>query len=247
MIQFARPISICASVVFSLLYTVSASAYIFGPPNVTELAEPGQSANNLSIFTRTEEDPLSGAGSKSESKGIAGVVKNGDKSGAGTFMYRLSQNSSTTSTLTRDGTDFGFGLGGEWNLLSDRSLGLIANFQYDAGYWEYTKGSTNTGTALTLGGEIGGIYRIFVETVTIAPFVMYNQFYSSYRITPATGADWSLYNKGGSTSFGVGIIAGKFTVSFTQTRSNSEISNSYNSATSKTSTDGTMLTLGVNF
>lgn len=235
------------ALLFSVLYTTTASAYIFGPPNVTELAEVGESANNLSLFSRTEAD-IFDPSEQVKSYGIAGVSKHGDKSGAIDFMYRLSKNTLSTPALEQSGFDIGGGVGGEWNFLSDRSLGLIANFQFDAGTWEYSKGSTNSGLVNTFGAEVGGLYRLFMGTSTVAPFVMLNQFVTTNDVYASSGAKLrTLTNTGSTTSYGVAVIIGKFTLSYTQTSSNSRITTSASSATSDVNTTGRMLTLGFNF
>lgn len=226
-------------------FTTSASAYIFGPPNVTEIAESGENTNSIGLFSRSESyiNTVGGNPFTYNSTGLAGVAKQGDNTGAFDFMYRLSQTKVNTSS-TYKSFDIGLGIGGEWNMLNDRSLAILANLQFDEG------AASDTGYdsfKLTLGGELGLAYRIFIGTATIAPFAMYNMYANTEAVTPTAGNDYSLYRNGNSTNLGVSFIFGALNLSFTTTTSNYKISNSVNNATANYSTNGTMITVGVNF
>ncbi len=227
------------------LYATSASAYIFGPPNVTEIAENGENSNSVGLFTRSEDfvSNLSSTPATYTSTGLAGVAKHGDNTGAFDFMYRLSQ-TKLSSSSNYSSIDLGFGLGGEWNMLSDRSLSILANLQFDEG------GASDTGYdsfKVTLGGEVGAAYRIFVGTATIAPFAMYNVFSNAESVTPTTGNDYSLYRNGSSTNFGVSLIYGRLNLSYTATSSSYKRTFSNSSSSANFTSNGSMIYLGINF
>lgn len=246
-----RPALFISAILFTLMYSVSASAYIFGPPPVTELAESGENLDNISLFKREESfiDTLGGStATKYQSTGLAGVIKKGDRTGATNFMYRLSK--TTVPTVSSfDGTDFGFGIGGEWNMLSDRSLGILANLQMD--YGRISAGTTfpYNRTSTVWGGEVGAVYRVFVDQATVAPFIMYNVYQSStyHDWTSSLYSDYYIYRNGTSINLGVSVIIGKFNITYTQTSSTYKYSFDTSSSTGTVNSDGNMLTIGFNY
>lgn len=247
-----RPALFVFSILFALMYSLSASAYIFGPPPVTELAESGENQDTISLFKREESyvDSLGGTTpTKYESTGLAGVIKKGDRTGATNFMYRIAKTTIPTNS-TFDETDFGFGIGGEWNLLSDRSLGLLANLQMD--YGKISAGSSPyqyTRTAIVFGGEVGTLYRLFIDQATIAPFIMYNVYNSStyHDWTSSSYSDYYIYRNGTSINIGVSVIIGKFNLTYTQTNSTYKYSFDTSSSTGTVNSVGNMLTIGFNY
>lgn len=228
-----------------------AAAYIFGPPPVTELAESGENLDNISLFSREESfiNTVSGSPTKFQSTGLAGVIKKGDPSGATNFMYRLAKTNIPTDS-SYDESDFGLGIGGEWNMLSDRSLGVLANLQCDLGLISGGTSPTQyTGSTFVLGAEIGATYRLFIDKFTVAPFAMYNLYSNttSYYYTSTAYSNFNAYRNGNSINLGVSVITGKFNFTFTQTTSTYKYSYDIYTYTGNVNTNGTMLTVGYNY
>lgn len=239
-------------VIFSALCSTAASAYQFGAPPITEIADDGQDQDRFSLLNRTET--INQANTPTKTMGLEGVLKTGDRTGAKSILYRLSSSSYEAPLLTNKGTRVGIGRGWEWNMLSDRSLGLLTNLQFDYESWSYSKGSQNYGSGYTLGAEIGALYRIFINTATITPFVMLNQTSTSQTVNYwqtgtyiSTYSSYSLKESGNSSSFGVDAMYGKLSLTIIQTTGNSTASTSLSSQTSTNSTSGTMFSLGYNF
>jgi hypothetical protein len=248
-----RPALFISTLLLTLLYSVSASAYIFGPPPVTELTESGENLDNISLFKREESFVYgtSGTPTKFESTGLAGLTKKGDKDGAFNFMYRLSKEKAP-AFATYDSTNLGFGFGRDWNVLSDRSLGIILNGQFDyaRASESVTSGKTTYSwdySITTLGVETGAVYRLFINQATIAPFVMYNIYRNTNSVTPSVGRAYSIYYDGSSVNLGVSVILGKFNLTYTQTTSEAKYSYDIYTGSGTVKTTGNMLTLGFNY
>ena len=236
-----------STIFFTALLSSTASAYIFGPPNITEIIGVGESQSSFGFFSRAESDVFSGTKNEVNTVGLAGGIKTGDQSGSINFQYRLSKATLSSTTLERTQTDFGLGLGSEWNLLSERNLGLFANFQVDFGTAEFTKGSSNTAALSTLGGEIGGYYRFFIETATIAPFILINQFKTKNQVSVAFDTDFTLTNSGRTTMYGIVFNFRNVSLSYTQSSTNSQRSSDASSFVLNRSDTGSFLSLGFIF
>lgn len=239
-------------VLFVVLGSTPASAYQFGAPPITEIADDGQDQGRFTLFNRTET--INQSSTPTQTMGLEGVSKTGDRTGAKSFMYRLSTFSYEAPALTNKGTRLGIGGGWEWNLLSDRSLGLLANLQFDYESWSYSERTQNYGSGYTYGAEIGALYRIFIDRATITPFVMLNKTSASQTVNYwqtgtfiSTYSSYDLSESGNSTSFGVDFMFGKTSLTILKTTGNSTSSSSLSSQTFTNSNSGTMFSLGYNF
>lgn len=239
------------TVISSALCATSASAYQFGAPPITEIADSGTSRGRNSFFYLTDGGTH---------LGVSGVINKGSTYGGSTYLYRLGTSSFSESSgaYSRSGKFFGLGKGWEWDLTEDRHIGVIANLQFDYRAWSNSAGSLDSGTGLSYGLEFGGLYRHFIEENTLTSFAILSVASNSDKTTQntlATAAYWDQANvyhgavAAGSTSttvaaktsavaFGVDYMMGKASVTGTV---------SLGSGNTKGSKSSLMITAGYNF
>jgi len=252
-----RPTLFISTLLFSLMYSVSASAYQFGPTPITELAETEGSQNRLSLYTQTTKFE----GSKLEAvlTGVSFVNSTADSSGGTSVMLRGAsyKDNRTVSGGASDstGTLFGVGVGKQWYLGQERNFGLLLNGQMDYLNFSYNVTLSNATTAklnnsqLAFGLEGGALYRIFIDKATITPFVTVMQGSRSRNISTTSScsncaADYTYIDS--ATTIGIDLMAGKLSASILQTNA-SYVAKDSTTTYAAQKTTITMLVLGLNF
>jgi hypothetical protein len=197
-------------VILSVLNTTSSSAYEFGVPPITEITDNGTQRGRASLFFLTDS---------SNYMGLSGVMNYGKPFGGSNYMYRVGtlNYSSSSGTLTKSGSFLGVGKGWEWDLFSDRHIGVITNLQFDYKTWSNSGANSDTGTTMAYGIEIGGLHRTFIEANTLTSFAMLSlaSVNDSIKISlPVSGNNTtSLSNQSSSFIIGADYMAGKASLS----------------------------------
>lgn len=241
------------------LGATSAGAYQFGPPPITELAEVGGTQNRLSLYSQTtnyDGDTMTPA-----LQGISYASSTGDRTGSSSSMFRLAKYSDNRSVY-RGYTDstgvlIGGGLGGQWYFGSQRNFGLLLNGQLD--YLTFNNDvKLNNGSKATLdysqlayGIEVGALYRYFISTATVTPFVTAMKGARTRKISTTSSctncaADYSYADD--ATTVGLDFMMGKFSASLLQTNASyvAKVSGSSVTSPAQKSTIS-MIVLGMNF
>lgn len=237
-------------VLFATLGSTTASAYQFGPPPITELAEAGKTQTRFSVYKQTTT-PETGT-FKPTLLGINIASSTGDTTGSRTGMFRLakySDNASTAWGAPSSGSGFliGGGFGGQWNFGESRNYGLLLDGQADLLSYKYTETWTSVqATQLALGVEAGAFYRFFIDVATITPFVtvMKGKSRRTYVLDYPYADQIVSYDDKGRT-IGVDFNMGKFAATILRTNSPIAYKTQWASGTYQTTI--TMLVLGINY
>jgi hypothetical protein len=243
------------------LSVTSALAYQFGPPPITELAEAGGSQNRLSLYSQTTA--LDGSSLAPTLRGINFSSSTGDNSGAFSGMFRLAQYTDNRKAALSQASDstgvlIGGGIGKQWYFGAERNFGLLLNGQMDYLSFSYDTKLTNLSTAtidnsqLALGVELGALYRIFVSTATVTPFVTAMKGSRTRNISTTSvcsncAVDYSYSDS--ATTMGIDFMMGKFSATLLQTNASydSSASPSTNSTIPTQKSTVTMFVLGLNY
>ena len=252
-----RPTLFISTILFALMYSVSASAYQFGPTPITELAETGASQNRLSLYSQTNK--FEGSKFEAALTGVSFVNSTADSSGGTSVMFRGAsyKDNRTVNGAASDsaGVLFGVGVGKQWYLGQERNFGLLLNGQMDYLSFSYNVFLNNNTTAklnaaqLAFGLEGGVLYRIFIDKATITPFVTVMQGSRSRNISTTsscTNCAADVTYTDSATTIGLDLMMGKLSASILQTNASYVEKNStVTFAPQKTTI--TMLVLGLNF
>lgn len=240
-----------------ILDSTLVSAYQFGPPPITELAESGGTQSRLSLYSQTTV--LDGLNLTPLLQGISYVATKGDNSGGTSGMLRVAHYTDNRTAIgaasDSTGALIGGGIGGQWYFGTERNFGLILDGQMDYLYFNYdTTLSNNTAATLdnsqlALGVEVGATYRIFIGTATITPFFTAMQGVRHRSISTVSSCsncaqDYSYQDS--ATTVGIDLMMGKLSATFLQT-SDSYIANSNGVTYPAQKGTITMYVLGYNF
>jgi hypothetical protein len=242
------------------LSVTSALAYQFGPPPITELAEAGGSQNRFGLYSQATSYPEDSLAPTL--RGISFSSSTGDSSGAFSGMFRLAQYTDNRTAVgaasDSSGVLIGGGIGKQWYFGAERNFGLLLNGQMDYLSFSYDTKLTNLSTAtidnsqLALGVELGALYRIFVSTATVTPFVTAMKGSRTRNISTTSvcsncAVDYSYSDS--ATTMGIDFMMGKFSATLLQTNASydSSASPSTNSTIPTQKSTVTMFVLGLNY
>jgi hypothetical protein len=235
------------------LSVTSALAYQFGPSPITELAEAGGSQNRLSLYSQTTA--LDGSSLAPTLRGINFSSSTGDSSGAFSGMFRLAQYTDNRTAVgaasDSSGVLIGGGIGKQWYFGAERNFGLLLNGQMDYLSFSYdaTASRTYDNSQLALGAELGALYRIFISTATVTPFVTAMKGSRTRNVTSTTCSSCAIdYSYSDSaTTMGIDFMMGKVSATLLQTNASYESSSSTNITYPTQKSTITMFVLGLNY
>jgi hypothetical protein len=243
---------------FAALGSTSVLAYQFGPTPITELAEAGGTQNRFSLYSQTTA--YDGSSLAPSLKGINFSSSTGDNSGAFSGMFRLAQytdNRKTASGQASDSTGvlIGGGIGKQWYFGAERNFGVLLNGQMDYLSFSYDTTLTNLSTAtldnsqLALGLELGALYRIFIGTATVTPFVTAMEGSRSRNISTTSSCSncaQDVSYRDSATTIGIDFMMGKVSATVLQTNA-SYVATSSNVTSPAQKSTITMFVLGLNY
>ena len=244
-----------AMVVSAAVLSPSVSAYQFGPPPITELAEAGGSQSRFNVYSQKQTVEKSKL--EADLTGISLANSTGDSIGASSSMFRVARYTDNRVTTGSSGVLLGAGGGGQWYFGEERAFGVLLNGQMDLLVFNYKPTIHNQAvTQGAIGVEFGGLYRIFIEKATITPFISFMKGvrtrFDSCSSTSNLCNDRKFIYTDSARTIGLDFMMGVFSASILNTKAsdNFTLTNERTGASlpsGNTSTTTTMLIIGYNF